>query len=152
MPDHRLDDLTGQRADGDMAQPKSVTLWLSCVSPGAQGRQQRREHLWPVVLPQCNEWVPGQCDPNSTSPPRPGSTALVPVPLPSPPCHFTALWPAWTPVSLAPVPQEPGFVTCTCNAQGQTALVGHNSLSSSPGSAQQQHCPCGRGHSGQAPA
>lgn len=62
---------------------------------------------------------------------------------PWPPVTFHSPQLAQTPVSLAAAPQEPGFVTCTCNAQGQSC-VGHNTPSSSLGSAQQQHCPCGR--------
>lgn len=95
VPDQGPGHLTGQRADEDMLQPKSVRLWLLnpqgcplCPQEHMDCREEAAEEgasLWPVVLPYCSEWLPGQCDPNSTSPPRPGSTALVHLPLTGPP-------------------------------------------------------------------
>lgn len=78
VPGHRPVHLTGQRADGDMAYHKSVRLWMTCVSLGAEGlcrggnRGGSISGLW-CSLPHCNEWV----TPTPPVPPRPGSTTLV---------------------------------------------------------------------------
>lgn len=103
-----------------------------------QGRQQRREHAWPVVFPHSNEWVPWQCAPNSTSPLRPRQHSLGAHAPPQPPMPFHSPLASPDTCELGTGPPGACFVSCTCNAQGQSC-VGHKALNSSLGTAQQQH-------------